>query len=292
MWKVGFNLSNYNTHILKLAKGITQQTLWGGTGATIVAPENGEYGEIWIRPYKTDEKGNRIVSQSNGVWETDNSQFKKVGKITPDILGGVTTELTWKSFSMNAVFDFQFGATMVSQTNMYLLGNGSSKKSLQYRDEARGGLPYYMNQAGEKVRLDNHQAAVPSDSYYPFILHDGVIVPGVTAEGKPNEKLITAQEYYQTLYWQSGSALLEDQIYKSDYISFRSLSLAYSLPKKVLNKLHLSSAKVNMFGNNLCYIYKAIPNVTPESALGTNSYTEFSILPGIRSFGLGFNVSF
>lgn len=44
--------------------------------------------------------------------------------------------------------------------------------------------------------------------------------------------------------------------------------------------------------NNLCYIYKAIPNVTPESTQGTNSFTEVSSIPGIRSFGLGLNVSF
>lgn len=291
-WTLGFNLSNYTTSIRKLAKGVTRQQLWGGTGATIMAPENGQYGEIWIRPYKTDDNGQRIVNQGTGVWEFDNSQFKKVGKITPDIIGGVTTGLTYKDFTLNAVVDFQFGATMISQTNMYMLGNGTSKESLKYRDEARGGLPYYMNKDGQRILLDSHTAAVPADSYYNFILHDGVITPGVTPEGEKNTKLITAEQYYSQLYWQSGSQLSEDEIYKSDYIALRSVSLSYNLPKSFLKKIKLQNARVNVFGNNLCYIYKAIPNVTPESTLGTNSYTEFSILPGIRSFGVGLNVSF
>lgn len=291
-WELGFNLSNYTTQIKKLAKGVTKQNLWGATGASVVAPENGEYGEIWIYPYQRNENGERIVNQGTGVYEYDKTKQIKVGKITPDVIGGVTTSLTYKDFSLNAVFDFQFGATLISQTNMYMLGNGTSMESLQYRDEARGGLPYYVNMDGKRMLLDSHNAAVPGDSFYPFILHDGVITPGVTSEGKKNEMVVSAEQYYQNLYWQGGSDLSEDKIYKSDYISLRSLSLSYNLPKSFLKKIKIQNAKVNVFGNNLCYIYKDVPNVTPESTLGTNSFTEFSILPGLRSVGLGLNVSF
>ena len=133
---------------------------------------------------------------------------------------------------------------------------------------------------------------MPSDSKYPFILHDGVITKGVTPDGKPNEMVISAEQYYSNLYWQGGSDMSEDQIYKSDYIAFRTLSIGYELPKKWLNKVKISNARINMFANNLCYIYKNIPNVTPESTQGTNSFTEFAPLPGIRSFGIGLNVSF
>lgn len=291
-WELGFNLANYSTKIQKLAKGVTKQTLSGATGAAIVAPEKGEFGEVWIYPYKRNEQGERIVNQGTGVYEYDKSKQIKVGKITPDILGGVTTSLTYKNLSLNAVFDFQFGATMVSQTNMYMLGNGSSKESLKFRDEARGGLPYYVNMDGKRILLDSHSSAVPSDSYYSFILHDGVITPGVTEDGKKNEMVVSAEQYYSKMYWQGGSDLSEDQIYKSDFVSLRTLSLSYNLPKSFLKKIKVYNARVNVFGNNLCYLYKAIPNVTPESTLGTNSYTEFSVLPGIRSFGVGLNVSF
>ena len=291
-WELGFNLSNYSTKINELSRGLDRVSLWGGTGATIMAPVGGEYGEVWVRPYRTDDQGNRIVNQGTGVWEFDQTQYKKVGKVTPDIIGGLTTSLRYKDFTLSAVFDFQFGATMVSQTNMYLLGNGSGVESLKYRDEAHGGLPYYMNNDGERILLDSHDAAVPADSYYPFILHDGVITEGVTETGEKNTMLITAEQYYQNLYWQSGSDLCEDQIYKSDYISLRSLSLSYNLPKSFINKFKVQYARINLFANNLCYIYKDIPNVTPESTLGTNSFTEQTITPGIRSFGIGLNVSF
>lgn len=292
-WELGLNLSNYSTKIVKLAKGVTEQELWGqkGKNVKIIAPEKGQYGEIWINPYKTNDKGERIVSDG-GYWQTDNTKWKKVGKITPDIIGGLTTGLTYKNFTLNAVVDFQFGATMISQSNMYLLGTGSVVESLKYRDEAHGGLPYYMNTNGDRILLDSHSAAVPSDSHYPFIMHDGVIVPGVKADGTPNDKLVSAENYYQETFWKSGNEISEDQIYKSDYISLRQVSLSYQIPKNFLSKFKIQNARVNVFGNNLCYFYKDIPNVTPESTLGTNSQTEMSILPGLRSFGVGLNVSF
>ena len=291
-WEVGFNLANYSTKVKKLGKGINQLDMWGATGASVRSIPNGEYGEIYIYPYQRDEQGNRIVNQGTGVWDFDKTKMIKVGKITPDVVGGLTTSLSYKDFSLSAVFDFQFGATMISQTNMFLLGNGSGVESLKYRDEARGGLPYYVNTAGERIKLDSHSAAVPADSFYPFILHDGVITPGVTSDGKQNEKVISAEQYYSQLYWQGGMDLSEDQIYKSDYIALRSLSFNYNLPKSFVSKFKIQSARINAFANNLCYIYKAIPNVTPESTQGTNSFTEVSSIPGIRSFGLGLNVSF
>lgn len=292
-WEVGLNLANYSTKVKKLGKGIDMLEMWGSKGAKIQCRPDGEYGEIYIYPYQRDEQGNRIVNQGSGVWEFDKNQLVKVGKITPDVIGGLTTGLTYKDFSLNAVFDFQFGATMISQTNMYLLGNGTGVESLKYRDEAHGGLPYYLKSDGQtRVLLDSHNAAVPADSYYPFILHDGVITPGVTPDGKPNEMVIPAEQYYGRLYWQSGMDMCEDQIYKSDYIALRSLSFSYNLPKSFLSKFKIQSARLNAFANNLCYIYKAIPNVTPESTQGTNSFTEVTSQPGVRSFGLGINVSF
>ena len=291
-WEVGLNLANYTTKVKKLGKGIDMLEMWGSKGAKIQCRPNGEYGEVYINPYQRDEQGNRIVSQGSGVWEFDKNQLIKVGKITPDVIGGLTTSLSYKDFSLNAVLDFQFGATMISQTNMYLLGNGTGIESLKYRDEAHGGLPYYVNQAGDRILLDSHSAAVPSDSYYPFILHDGVITPGVTPEGKPNEMVIPAEQYYGNLYWQSDMSMSEDLIYKSDYIALRSLSVSYNLPKNFVQKFKIQNARINAYANNLCYIYKAIPNVTPESTMGTNSFTEATNQPGVRSFGLGINVSF
>lgn len=292
VWTVGVNFAQYSTTIKKLGKGITEQRLWGGVGANVMAPINGEFGEIWVRPYRVDEATGQRIVNGNGLWEIDNSKWKKVGKITPDVIGGFNTSLTYKGFTVAANINFQFGGNIISQTNMYLLGNGTGKESLKYRDEANGGIPYYRTKDGILKRLDSHSAAIPSDSYYPFIMHDGVVVPGVKSDGTPNDKVIAAQTYYQSTYWQSDSKLSEDMIYKSDYISLRQITLSYDLPKSFANKLKLQNARITLFGDNLAYFYKDIPNTTPESTQGTNSFTEYDMTPSARSFGMGVNLTF
>lgn len=296
-WTLGFNLANYGTKIIKLAKGIEQQELWGGYGgAKVFATLNGEYGEVFVRPWKVveDENGNVIgrLVNANGNWERDTSKWKKVGKITPDVLGGVNTSLSYKGFTLSANLNFQFGGTLISQTNMYLLGSGTGKGSLKYRDEASGGLPYYRNTSNVNVLLDSHTAAIPSDSYYNTIMHDGVISQGYTADGKVNTKVISAQAYYANHYWSSDNLLTEDCIYKSDYISLRQITLSYDLPRAFAQKLKLQNARVTLFGDNLAYLYKDVPNTTPESTQGTNNFTEYDITPSTRSFGIGVNLTF
>lgn len=59
-----------------------------------------------------------------------------------------------------------------------------------------------------------------------------------------------------------------------------------------MSKFKIQNARLSAYANNLCYLYKDIPNVTPESTQGTNSFTEVTSIPGIRSFGIGLNLSF
>lgn len=210
----------------------------------------------------------------------------------PDVTGGLSTNVDYKGFFLSADFDFQFGGTLISQTNMYLRGNGTGEESLKYRDEARGGSPYYITTGGDLKLLDSHQAAAPADSKYSWIFHDGVILPGVTPDGTKNAKLINAQQYYERTYWQGGMDIAEDAIYKSDYISFRRITLGYELPKKFVSKTFFSRARVSLFGTNIAYIYKDAPNVTPESFAGTNEFTEYAGLPGVRSLGFELKLGF
>lgn len=290
-WTTTLNLAKYNTKIKELSDGVDVLPLWGVTGASREAHVGGEYGEYYINPWKRDESGNLVVG-SNGVYEFDTEQQVKVGKQLPDLIGGLNTNFSYKSISLDFDFDFQFGGTLISQTNMYLKGNGTGKESLQYRDEARGGLPYYVNNDNQKILLESHSAAAPADSKYDFILHDGVILPGVKGDGTDNDILLAAQEYYERSYWQGYMDVTEDAIYKSDYVSLRRVTLGYELPRKFINKTFFTRARVSVFGNNLAYIYKDAPNVTPESYAGTNEFTEYSGMPGVRSFGCEIKLGF
>jgi TonB-linked SusC/RagA family outer membrane protein len=291
-WDVTLNLSSYDTKVKELSRGVNVIPLWGVTGASSLARIGEEYGAYYINPWLRDDNGNMVVDQGTGVYSFDNENEVRVGKMLPDVTGGFHTGLNYKGFFVNADFDFQFGGTLISQTNMYLKGNGAGVESLKYRDEARGGLPYYIASNGALKLLDSHSATAPSDSKYNWIFHDGVILPGVTPDGKTNEKLIGAQQYYERTYWQGQMDITEDAIYKSDYVALRSITIGYEFPKSMLEKTFLNRAKVSFFGNNIAYIYKDVPNVTPESFAGTNEFTEYSGIPGVRSLGFELKLGF
>jgi TonB-linked SusC/RagA family outer membrane protein len=290
-WESVVNLANVTTKINKLASGITILPLWGATGAMINAVVGGQYGEIFVNPYKTNDKGERVVS-SLGVYETDKTQLKKVGKVLPDVTGGFINNFTYKRFTLGVDMDFQFGGTMISQTNMYLKGNGSGKESLQYRNEAHGGAPYYVDKDGNFVAATSHTATVPADAKYNFLFHDGVILPGVKADGTKNDKLICAEDYYTRSFWNGDMAVNEDIIYKTDYISLRRITLSYGVPEKLTRKLGINNVQISAYGSNLLYLYRNLPNVTPESTLSTNSYTESTAASAVRMFGVELKFAF
>ena len=52
---------------------------------------------------------------------------------------------------------------------------------------------------------------------------------------------------------------------------------------------------VSLIGRNLFYIYKSIPNIDPESSIGTNRETaaqEYGAYPSTRSYGFSIRASF
>jgi iron complex outermembrane receptor protein len=291
-WDVTVNVSSNKAVVKKLAKGVTSQKLWGITGANALANIDQPYGEIYITPWLRDATTGELIVNSSGLYQFDREHPKKVGELQPDILGGFNTNINFKGISLGFDIDYQFGGVLISQTNMYLKGNGTGKESLQYRDEDRGGLPYYVDNDGSLHKLDSHTAAVPTDSKYNFILHDGVILPGVKEDGTPNNIIMSAQNYYTSTYWQSGMDITEDCVYKSDYVNLRRVTLSYTLPLKLTQKVKIQRVIITAFATNLMYIYKDVPNVTPESYAGTNEFTEYSNMPGIRSFGMELKMSF
>jgi iron complex outermembrane receptor protein len=56
--------------------------------------------------------------------------------------------------------------------------------------------------------------------------------------------------------------------------------------------LGIYNAQVSAFGSNLAYIYRTLPNVSPESTMGTNSFSEQSGASSVRMFGVELKLAF
>ena len=254
-----------------------------------MAEVGGEYGIIvqqqgnqhYINPSDDNDPNNgELIVDSNGQRYSYSSQSnRKVGKLLPDLTGGVFSRFNYKNLSLVVNMDYSFGATVINEAETYMMAAGVLDETLAYRDAASGGVAYYLNDEGAKIAGTNPGTGAT--------YNDGVVLSGVNENGEANTQVSSAQDYYYSSYFSNGF-FPEDRLFKSDYVALRNVSLDYRIPD-FSKKIGLSDIVVSLFANNLAYIYKAAPNTIPESSNGTGwssgSYGT-TALPAQRSIGL------
>jgi iron complex outermembrane receptor protein len=294
-WDVTLTAANQFSKVEELYAGITRHILDSNNGWQVVAEPEKRSGEILTYDYLKAPDGQRVIGE-NGLYQLDkNSGFQSVGNVNPSLIGGFATDFYYKNFNLHVGLDYSFGSRLISMSNYYLLGTGTVKETLANRDEASGGIPYYINNEDKLVRLDNHSASLPVDSKDGRIYHDGMILPGVVKQGDsyiPNTQVIPVQKYWSTFIHDMQDDLQPDYIYKNNYVKMREIAISYTLPKAISEKAKLQKVTFSLTGRNLFYLYKSIKNIDSESMQGTNSYVEYSIFPMHRSWGCGINISF
>lgn len=199
--------------------------------------------------------GQRVVDASGHYVPTTTSV--PLGNAYPDYVGGVTNTFTYKGIYLSALVDFQHGGSFFSYTNLY----------------------------GEKSGL--LQTTVENN-----IRENGIIVPGVTADGHPNTVKITAQDHFAA---NGGNVISRANMYDASYIYLREAKIGYNLPESWYKKIGAQSARLSLYGRNLWLIKSNAPNVDPANILNSSSNVqgiEGGALPSLRSYGLNLNVSF
>jgi iron complex outermembrane receptor protein len=279
-WELSLNLAKQWDKIIHLYPGITQVNS-SASGIYNRAEEGERMGQLWMQDYVKDDKGNRIVSNT-GLYQISDKPEDQicVGSINPDVYGGLTSNFyfqgNWGMLNVMAGIDFKYGGKVMSYTNYYLMGNGVSEETLKYRDTAHGGLTWTETLADGTTRER----------------HDGLILPGVKADGTPNDIIVSAYSYYSSYGRDDSNYWSPDLIKDNNYIKFRELSLNYTFAKKISSILRLQKLSVGLTARNLFYIYKSIPHIDAEAVLGTNSWIENSNYPASRTYGFKVNVSF
>jgi len=293
-WKTRLNMAWSRTMVYHLDGGVKQIVFYEGeqNAIRIVAEEGKLAGNIYVYPVMTDPSGNRIVG-ANGLYVIDNSKYVKAGNVMPKLTGGWINTINLKNFSLNFLLDYRIGGQLVSPALKYNLGAGIYESTLQYRDEEHGGLAYYINTAGEKVLLTNHQSSAPNGGK---VYHDGIIMKGVTTSGKDNTQIVDAAYYYMNMFgWGAAALNQEGAIYDNSYIKMREAVLSFKLSEKAAAKIHFNSIRFSLTGRNLFYIWRTIKNLDPEATIGS-SWARQNIDEGTtaatRSYGFSINLGF
>ena len=291
-WESTLNFSFTHNELISLVDGMEDRLIgspW--SAANFKAVPGYATPSVFIRKWMRDEQGNMIVDK-NGNYQQE-AEFTYAGNAAPKFVAGFTNTFRYKNLSLSAHIDGSFGGKLLSFTNNFLKSSGAGKESLFGRDEEYGGLAYYIDKnTQQKIALDSHSATAPANALEGRVHHDGIIAPGVKADGSKNDIIVAASDYYNSRYNRNGS---EDNLYDNTYIKLRELKLSYQLPNQWISKIGLQNLNVSLIGSNLFFIYKSVPNINPEATLGTSGtspYVEYTTYPSARSFGFSVKTSF
>ena len=276
-WDLGFNFSKNSNKILSMPASVEggKTDIYsfsaGNDAVYFYAEEGNPMGEYYTyMPQYTDD-GKLIVGEDGQPLLT--TDLKDTGKnMNPDWIGGVTTALSWKGFTLSAALDIRKGGYMFSRTKnlMQFTGNGSITTYNQRR-------PFVIPNS---VVSDGNGGYVENTT--PIFLGGGDLGYG------------DYQAYYNNYGWGQGG---EAYLLNKSYVKLRNITLAYQLPKSLVSRLYLSDITVSLFCNNVfTWTHKSNTFIDPEGSTTGNDlegqFGELYVNPGCRTFGFNVGVKF
>src|SRR4030095_11798503 len=178
----------------------------------IKVDEGSSYGDVYVRGWARNDKGERLVEADGSPTLTDASDAF-VGNYNPDHMLGFSNAFIYKDFALSFLIDHRQGGVVISGTQALIDADGHSKESLRGRET-------------------------------------GIILDGVWADGSKNNVDIDAQKYFGLIGGRYPIA--EFYSYSGTNTRLRELVFTYSLPGRVLSKQKFfKKAEVSLVGRNL-----------------------------------------
>ncbi len=288
-WDVSANFSINRSEVLELDKEglLTAYQVGSGRNVQVLAAIGQPYGSLYGTAYKRNENG-EIVVTANGAPDIDPNHHY-FGSFQPDWIGGVTNSFSYKNLSLSFLVDAKIGGSIFNGTYATSIYTGVLAETIQGRDEANGGLPYYFPgdiKSAKPIQLASHSSTGPNNEK---VYHDGVIFDGVNADGTKNETILSAQNY-----WKSFRNIAETNIFDASFVKLREMSLGYNLPKHWVKTIQAEAINISLIGRNLWIIHKNTPHIDPETANNSGNAQGLENLspPTTRSYGFSVNLTF
>ncbi|MEL6635090.1 MAG: SusC/RagA family TonB-linked outer membrane protein [Bacteroidota bacterium] len=266
--KAGLNFSSNQNTVVSLGDGaqiLEIGDIWGDFGPKIMVQEGQAYGTIYGYDYVRHEgTGQPILNEAGTHYQiTDN--LVPVGNSAPRLIGGFTLQGRYKNFTFSALVDTRIGGDIYAGSYVIGLQTGQSPETLAEREGE--GLPY-----------------TDPDGVTRNV---GVILPGVYADGTPNDKVVHYYHKYLPNAGGWGKILTTPGILENTWVKMREFSINYDFPSKITSKLRiLQNLNLSLVGRDLFYFYSALPdNINPEGAGGAGNAQglEWASFPSMRS---------
>ena len=259
-WTISLNATHYRNRIVMLNEDNKGYDLEGHPGYI-----NGYYfiGEglplhtFRLKKYAgvsaTGESQWYMVDETTGettvTTSSSNATYYNCGTADPDLYGGISTSLTWKGFDLSVNMNYSIGGKAIDYGYISLMSN-----------------PYI--------------------GYTGFALHKDLF----NAWSETNTDSDIPRFQYAVKDVDTSSAIVSDRfLTDASTLTLQTVNLGYTLPKKVVSKLGLSSMRVFVSGDNLYYWSKRRGFDPRGSFWGSTSTTSYS---PVRTFTGGLTIQF
>jgi iron complex outermembrane recepter protein len=295
-WDAGINFAQNRNVVEKLANNSTEllHADYDGNAAQLKSVVGQPMGDFYAHPVATDTKGEMIVDP-NGLYKVDPNKMVKIGNSQAKVVGGISNTISFKGFTLDALLDYRLGGYVMPTAINWMISRGLLEESTKYMDKESGGISYYE---ANGVKIPTSAAQGPNGE---TVYHDGMMLPGVKADGSPNDYITSQANYYWTVYnWggpqYSPNTRYELYIKKNSYVKFRELSIGYNIPSSIANKIGAKKLQLSVFGRNLFYLYRTLKDIDAEQTVAGSrwyqSLTNVGTNPTTRTYGVMLRANF
>ncbi len=269
---------NRNT-VEKLVNGLTRDIIGGFNYIEAGFP----YGYLrGGRSARTDD-GQLLINQTSGMPYAD-PNAGMVGDPNAKYKLGITNNFSYKGFQLSVLWDMTKGGDFYSETISSMLGRGVTMDTKD-REKSRVIEGVYAN--------PTPVLGADGQNHYTALLVGGKTVP--------NQTKVTTNDLFFTNGTGASFATngaFEYAVFDGTVYRLREISLAYSVPAKIVSKLKLSAVTLSISGRNLWYLAPNLPKYThfdPDinSLVSGNAQgVETGGAPSSKRYGINLNVTF
>jgi len=281
-WDVTVNWARDVSKIVELyTDPVTGQKLEsyniGSQWSTFVQARPGErWGVIYGTGMLRRESDNAVIVAATGRPLTKANI--KLGSVTPEWIGGIRNEFSFKNISAGFLVDIRKGGDIFSVSQMFG-AYGGVLEFTAWEDYRENGVIL-----GKNYLKDTK-----------FVKVVGTAAPNIQdSQFAENDIPTAAQTFFQSFYTNRELA-----IYDGSYGKLREAHITYTMPKNLFGpESFVKAGTIALVGNNLAILWRHKSNISgldPENSVGSGNGgvgLETTSYPPSRSFGLKLNLTF
>jgi len=255
-WELFGTYTKNINRVDRLAEGVDRITIGGFSGMAITAAVGEPFGAFYATDLRRDDQGRVIIDSASGLPRLSTDLVYR-GNYQPRFIASWGTNLRYKGFTLNVLFDTKQGGVFYSRTKDIMDFVGTAKET------------------------ENRTPQVWANSVY--VAADGQYVQNTDIQYDPYD-------------WFTSTIPAGQHVVDASYVKLREASLYYTIPSNLLQRTPFGSASIGIYGNNL-FIWTAKENMyaDPEvtsGGAGNEQGFDFSARPSLRNYGVTLRVSF